>query len=80
MPSSTHGAGAFGLLFHRSFTVIDWFLAVVKALTIYSVIGRGWRCHEAECDAQSFNFFTIFVAEDDFGENNSVGASYTYGV
>ncbi|MEZ8117226.1 hypothetical protein ACED44_19970 [Vibrio splendidus] len=79
MPSSTHGGyiGAFGLKTITDEWSIMGFGGGSMGSDDYSGYWAGVGASYKLSDAQSFNFFTIF-AEDDFGENNSVGASYTY--
>lgn len=79
MPTSTHGGylGAFGLKPIND----QWSLLAFGGGSMgsddyfgyWAGLGASFKISEA----QSFNLFSIF-AEDDFGENNSVGVSYTY--
>ncbi|WP_117232678.1 hypothetical protein [Vibrio maerlii] len=79
MPTSTHGGyvGAFALKPLTDKWSMMTFAGGSMGSDDYSGYWGGAGASYKISDAQSFNFFGI-LAEDDFGENNSVGASYTY--
>ncbi len=79
MPTSTHGGyiGAFALKPLTQKWSIMSFAGGSMGSDDYSGYWGGAGASYKISDAQSFNFYGV-IAEDDFGENNSIGASYTY--